>query len=183
MLTHQPLLKGLSLTMGQKKRRNTIKGSLRRFAYKLHREEFGEAFSGKLTALVEKLAGGEGSFSRGEAYAWLALRMKSSGGADFVSGLRCIPPERPKKAKRKKRPSDHFYRSKEWRALRYQVLKANGAKCQCCGRSAKDGAVMHVDHIKPRSKFPELELSLENLQVLCDCCNIGKSNKDDTDWR
>jgi len=42
---------------------------------------------------------------------------------------------------------------------------------------------IHVDHIKPRSKFPELELVFDNLQVLCDDCNIGKSNVDSTDFR
>lgn len=59
----------------------------------------------------------------------------------------------------------------------------NGARCQCCGASQKDGAVLHVDHIKPRSKYPELEFDVNNLQVLCADCNIGKSNIDETDWR
>ena len=76
-----------------------------------------------------------------------------------------------------------FYESREWRNLRYKVLKKHGAKCQCCGRSAKDGIIIHVDHIKPRSKFPELELNEDNLQILCEDCNLGKSNRDDTDWR
>jgi 5-methylcytosine-specific restriction endonuclease McrA len=40
-----------------------------------------------------------------------------------------------------------------------------------------------VDHIKPRRKFPELELDLDNLQVLCNDCNMGKSNDDYTDFR
>jgi 5-methylcytosine-specific restriction endonuclease McrA len=42
---------------------------------------------------------------------------------------------------------------------------------------------MHVDHIKPRSRFPHLELSLDNLQVLCAACNVGKGNRDEIDWR
>lgn len=42
---------------------------------------------------------------------------------------------------------------------------------------------MHVDHIKPRSLFPDLALRLENLQVLCSQCNEAKSNIDTTDWR
>lgn len=76
-----------------------------------------------------------------------------------------------------------FYSSREWLQLRYQVLKFHGACCQACGKSRVDGAVIHVDHIKPRSKFPELALSLSNLQVLCGECNLGKSNIDNTDWR
>jgi hypothetical protein len=76
-----------------------------------------------------------------------------------------------------------FYKTELWRSLRYQALAKHGNKCQCCGAGPGQGAVLHVDHIKPRSKFPELALSLENLQILCADCNLGKSNKDDTDWR
>lgn len=42
---------------------------------------------------------------------------------------------------------------------------------------------MHVDHIKPRSKYPELELEFTNLQILCADCNLGKRNHDSIDWR
>lgn len=73
-----------------------------------------------------------------------------------------------------------FYMTKEWRQLRYSVLVKYGKICMCCG--SKDG-YLHVDHIKPRSKFPELELEFSNLQVLCESCNVGKSNQDQTDWR
>jgi len=45
------------------------------------------------------------------------------------------------------------------------------------------GIVIHVDHIKPRSRYPELSLEIENLQVLCEDCNMGKSNVFETDWR
>jgi 5-methylcytosine-specific restriction endonuclease McrA len=76
-----------------------------------------------------------------------------------------------------------FYVSHEWRELRYLALRKNGGKCQCCGRSAKDGTVIHVDHVKPISKYPELKLSLSNLQVLCEDCNLGKGAWDETDWR
>jgi hypothetical protein len=73
-----------------------------------------------------------------------------------------------------------FYKTREWRELRYKVLVRLGKKCQCCG---EEGGYIHVDHIKPRSLFPELELEESNLQVLCEACNMGKSNKDSTDWR
>ena len=63
------------------------------------------------------------------------------------------------------------------------ALKREGAICACCGASRKTGAVINVDHIKPRRTHPHLALDPENLQVLCDACNHGKGNWDDTDWR
>lgn len=86
-------------------------------------------------------------------------------------------------AKRTKGASAEFYDSKEWMALRYQVLKERGAKCECCGATRADGVVIQVDHVRPRSLFPELALEKSNMQVLCRPCNLGKSNRDDTDWR
>lgn len=76
-----------------------------------------------------------------------------------------------------------FYDSQEWLAIRYEVLKASNGRCQCCGGKPSKDNPLHVDHIKPRSKFPSLALVLSNLQVLCKKCNFGKSNNDDTDWR
>ena len=78
----------------------------------------------------------------------------------------------------RKKPTD-FYDSPEWRTLRYQALKASNGKCQLCGSTGQ----LHVDHIKPRSKHPELALRLDNLQVLCKDCNLGKGAWDATDWR
>lgn len=71
----------------------------------------------------------------------------------------------------------------KWKAVRYQALKAGGGKCCLCGRNAHDGIKLHVDHIKPKSIYPELMYDLDNLQVLCEDCNMGKCNYDNTDWR
>ena len=80
--------------------------------------------------------------------------------------------------------SKDFYASKQWRDLRYAVIERHKGKCCACGQSYKEhGVVMHVDHIKPRSKYPELELDPGNLQLLCEICNVAKSNKYETDWR
>jgi 5-methylcytosine-specific restriction endonuclease McrA len=76
-----------------------------------------------------------------------------------------------------------FYQSEEWRRLRYQALLGAQGCCIACGNRAAPGRSLHVDHIKPRSKFPELALSLSNLQVLCEDCNFGKGAIDQTDWR
>jgi 5-methylcytosine-specific restriction endonuclease McrA len=79
--------------------------------------------------------------------------------------------------------SDDFLSSFAWRKARMQVLKRDGTRCACCGTSPEHGAVMNVDHIKPRRLFPHLALDLDNLQVLCAECNHGKGNWDQTDWR
>lgn len=80
--------------------------------------------------------------------------------------------------------STEFLRTWAWRELRYATIKRYGPVCQCCGATAKtSGEPIQVDHIKPRSLFPELAMDPENLQVLCAPCNQGKSNTDFTDWR
>lgn len=79
--------------------------------------------------------------------------------------------------------ANSFYNSPEWRKIRYEVLREQGGRCQCCGRSAKDGIILHVDHIVPLSKDWSKRLDKNNLQVLCEDCNLGKSNTDSIDWR
>lgn len=76
-----------------------------------------------------------------------------------------------------------FLRTYDWKLLRYTALIRSSGQCECCGATPKTGAVLHVDHIKPRSRYPHLALDLNNLQVLCSQCNIGKSNTDETDHR
>lgn len=64
-------------------------------------------------------------------------------------------------------------RNINWR-LRALVLMRDGAYCQLCGATPQDGSKLHVDHIFPWSKGGETVI--ENLQVLCEKCNIGKSD-------
>jgi len=79
-------------------------------------------------------------------------------------------------------PGVEFYQTREWMAARYQVFKQHGALCACCGATRKTGAVLQVDHIKPRSLYPDLELDVTNLQILCRECNLGKGATE-KDWR
>jgi len=78
---------------------------------------------------------------------------------------------------------DPFFDSLEWKRARYETLVRFGGRCCCCGVDRYSGAILQVDHIKPRSKYPQLALDLSNLQVLCQKCNEGKGNRDETDWR
>lgn len=76
---------------------------------------------------------------------------------------------------KKFRISSLIERSKMSDSIRYDVLKRDNYKCRICGASAEDGAKLHVDHIIPVSKGGKTELN--NLQTLCERCNMGKSNK------
>jgi hypothetical protein len=60
--------------------------------------------------------------------------------------------------------------------LRWTILKRDNFSCRKCGRSpAKDPSIiLHVDHIIPWSK--DGETVIENLETLCEQCNLGKSN-------
>lgn len=70
-----------------------------------------------------------------------------------------------------------FYLTREWKNVRWDALERSDKHCQVCGRGKEHGVILHVDHILPRSKFPLLELNIDNLQVLCEDCNIGKGAK------
>ena len=64
-------------------------------------------------------------------------------------------------------------RTANWRQ-RAIVLMRDGAKCRLCGATPQSGSTLHVDHIVPWSLGGQTVL--ENLQILCEQCNIGKSN-------
>ncbi len=66
-------------------------------------------------------------------------------------------------------------------ALRWQVFQRDEWQCVACGQNSHGGAILHVDHIVPRSRGGHDALS--NFQTLCAICNIGKSNRDATDLR
>ena len=60
---------------------------------------------------------------------------------------------------------------------RYAVLERAGFKCQCCGiKPLKDNdVILHIDHIIPHSLGGSD--NIDNLQVLCDKCNLSKQNR------
>ncbi len=82
--------------------------------------------------------------------------------------------------------ADEFYRSYDWRRLRFDMLERNRARhgvltCECC--RATLARQWHVDHVRPRSSHPELALEPANLQVLCQDCNVGKGTRHPLTWR
>lgn len=64
--------------------------------------------------------------------------------------------------------------------LRVKVISRDNYRCVFCGRSpATDiGTELHIDHIKPFSKGGKS--TLENLQTLCEECNLGKGDREIT---
>ncbi len=58
--------------------------------------------------------------------------------------------------------------------LRHECFKRDGYKCKECGNTNKE-SILHADHILPVSQGGSDEL--ENLQTLCEECNLAKSNK------
>lgn len=68
----------------------------------------------------------------------------------------------------------------KWQKLRYEAFRKYGRKCMVCKSTESR---LHVDHIKPKSKYPELVFDIDNLQILCQDCNYGKSHLHEDDWR
>lgn len=126
-------------------------------------------------ANIRPAKGKRGKADRARRWQWLDQKLMEDERLNLL-------PEYSSEKKRRVSNKD-FYKSQEWREIRYRVLSRSKGKCELCNRGSQNGVILHVDHIKPRSKYPELALSERNLQVLCDDCNLGKSNIDDTDWR
>ena len=80
--------------------------------------------------------------------------------------------QRENKVKYKKENSRNISLS-----VRLEVLSRDKFRCVFCGKSpATDiGTKLHIDHIEPFSKGGKS--TLENLQTLCEECNLGKSNR------
>jgi 5-methylcytosine-specific restriction endonuclease McrA len=58
-----------------------------------------------------------------------------------------------------------------------------GWRCAICRKNLYKAADATVDHIKPRSKYPHLRNTEENLQILCQSCNSTKHAYDGEDWK
>lgn len=76
---------------------------------------------------------------------------------------------RKKKLRRRKSREISYY-------TRYTILQRDNYSCRACGRSPANerGVKLHIDHIKPISKGGGN--SEENLQTLCEKCNLGKGS-------
>lgn len=107
-------------------------------------------------------------------YTWIGQKLKEgvgvADGAVVVvtsAGRAAVPAEQRRK----------FYRSAEWKRMRVSIIERDGAVCRLCSARGDRGAIINVDHIKSLKYHWHLRLDPENLQVLCEDCNIGKGNR------
>jgi hypothetical protein len=61
----------------------------------------------------------------------------------------------------------------QWNDLRSLLFKTVDNICAKCGSTNN----LQADHVYPVSFFPEKQLDINNLQILCRTCNLEKSNK------
>ena len=59
--------------------------------------------------------------------------------------------------------------------LREAVFTRDGYACQCCGKSIKDGVILHVHHIKYRSQGGTDRM--DNLVTVCHKCHTPRNHK------
>lgn len=57
------------------------------------------------------------------------------------------------------------------------LIAASSGKCMYCEEKILSSQFGDVEHIKPKSRFPELEFEWSNLGFVCSKCNNEKSNK------
>ena len=74
------------------------------------------------------------------------------------------------------RKNHRGYKYKVWRQA---VLLKGDYQCSQCGSKEE----LTADHILPRSKYPELELDVDNGRVLCDKCRVADMLKSLLDGR
>lgn len=79
---------------------------------------------------------------------------------------------------RDKQSTTQFLRQQERQRVtarvRFDVFTRDGHRCVVCGSTA-EVEPLHVDHIVPVSRGGTSDL--DNLQTLCQTCNLGKSNR------
>lgn len=68
------------------------------------------------------------------------------------------------------------WRGGAWNYWNGQAKIRDNYTCQMCGFSDKE--IMQVDHIKPKSLFPELKKVLDNLMTVCPNCHARKTNRE-----
>jgi len=64
--------------------------------------------------------------------------------------------------------NERLYKSPEWKELQKQCFKKDNYICQLCKIR---GGHLQMHHIKPKAKYPELQLCINNVVTLCKKCH------------
>ena len=136
--------------LGRQPKQNDLRPPLSRFSAHTYKRRFG-SWRKALESFVENANDG----------------VPLSNVADPSIAVTSITPSPSQRQRTQRDPS--------WR-LRFLVNRRDRFTCRACGRSPANevGVVLHVDHISPWSKGGET--ALDNLQTLCQKCNLGKSD-------
>jgi hypothetical protein len=59
------------------------------------------------------------------------------------------------------------------------LRQSTAGKCMYCESKIEHISPAHIEHIKPKKKFPELEFVWDNLGFCCPICNTNKGDKYD----
>jgi len=137
--------------LGRQPKYGEVAKPLSRFSVGAYENRFG-SWRGALEAFVEYMNAEHGANSTSH----------SAAPTDQTIMLEAAPPKRSG-------------RSPSWR-LRHLVMKRDGFRCCHCGSSpaTSPGVSLHIDHIVPWAKGGDT--TIDNLQTLCEKCNIGKSD-------
>lgn len=145
-----------------------LKTSLKKFLY-YENKLFNKNLLTPILDISITITASYSSASRKNQYSKTAKYDYSAFAPIFEEAKNLIEKKKSRKYKIKKE------RAKLTDSLRYDILKRDGFRCQICGATADDGVKLHIDHILPVSKGGLTVTN--NLRVLCDKCNLGKSDK------
>lgn len=67
----------------------------------------------------------------------------------------------------KSAPQNIIYQSAEWAKLKELALRRDGYACIVCGHKGSFRNSLQLDHILPKSIYPEKMWDLDNVRILC----------------
>ncbi len=77
-----------------------------------------------------------------------------------------------------------IYGIAEWAEFRRQICERDGHKCRRCGKSTTRKRGMHIHHIRPVERYPELIMDESNAVLMCRRCHewVESAKNVDREW-
>ena len=101
--------------------------------------------------------------------------------------IKLIRPQKPIELseKEQKELTQEYFESKKSKSvwnrdyIRRALLDSTNGKCCYCEKKIGSGKTdMHIDHFKPKSKYPDSVVEWDNLMPSCPDCNRSKNDHD-----